>query len=505
MVPVLSSSQVRQADERTIAGGTPQEVLIERAAARCAERILATLSPDAPILVVAGMGNNGADGLAIARQLHALGRTVRALVVAHRPEGSAGFSSMLERFQERGAPLLHWTVGEAPPPLPAGEVLIDALLGSGLTRPIEGFLAEAIGWMNGSGRPVHAVDQPSGLLEGGVSGPSASVVRASCTYAFQFARPHLLLPSSAAYVGRLEVLPIGLDHRGVTDLSLREWIMEAEDVRSLLPVRPSTGHKGTFGHAVVIAGGPGGAGAALLAAQAALRSGVGLVTARVPAPLMPMLLAGAPEALLSVDPHPILTEVMDRNGRSIQGIAIGPGIGTEPSTARLLEELLRSGPPPLVIDADAINLLALSMGSLDMLPEGSILTPHPKEFDRLVGDGSALEAVRLDRARALAVAHGVVVVLKGSPTAVCSPDGQVHYSTTGNAGMAKGGSGDVLTGLLAGLRAQGLSPLAAALVGVHVHGAAGDRAAAARGQRGMTPSDLIERIPEAFAGLERNS
>lgn len=502
MHPVLTNAQARVADQWTITQGTSADRLMERAAMRCTERILAQAEAGRPVLVIAGMGNNGGDGLAIARLLHMAGRSVRVVVIDHRPAGSKGFERNLLRLKEAGCPFVRVL---DPTAIAAGpnELVIDALLGTGADRAVEGLLAAVIDRINGFDAEMLSVDVPSGLLETGLEMAAGRVVRASATYAFQVPRVALVRPGSASYVGRLEVLPIGLDPGFISDLAVKEWIIGEEDVRKRLPFRSDQGHKGTFGHAVLMVGGPGGSGAAVLAARSALRSGVGLVTAKVPLSVGALVQTAAPEALVSMDPHAVLTNG-PHTERSIQALGIGPGIGTDPATGILLEGVLQTASFPLVVDADAINLLALNRRSFDMLPVGSILTPHPKEFDRLVGT-SLQEGDRIDFARAMAEQRKVVIVLKGHPTAICTPDGAVYYNSTGGHGLAKGGSGDVLTGLLTGLRAQGCEAADAALVAVYLHGLAGDLAARRIGARGMTPGDVIDHLPEAFRIVEEVS
>ncbi len=364
-----------------------------------------------------------------------------------------------------------------------------------------GIAAEAVRWINSSGRPVFAIDLPSGLLaDGNVDDPSAGIVRATVTLTFQVPKPALLLADRATYVGHWEVVPIGLDEELLAGIVAQQYVIERPDVLALLPPRPRTGHKGTFGHALLVSGGSGHMGAAVLATRAALRSGCGLVTTRIPARGAQVLQITAPEAMCDIDPgmdHVIGLPKLDR----YQAIGIGPGLGSRADTALVVKQLIQQSQVPVVFDADALNLLSENPTWLAFLPAGSVLTPHPKEFDRLVGGPSSSSADRSERAVELARRTRCIVVLKGAPTAVYSPDGSIHYNSTGNPGMAKGGSGDVLTGLITGLLAQGMSNWAAAVVGVHLHGLAGDLAAARLGMDGMTSGDLADHLPDAWRNL----
>jgi ADP-dependent NAD(P)H-hydrate dehydratase / NAD(P)H-hydrate epimerase len=499
MIPVLSSDQMRQAEARTIELGTTEATLMERAAARCVECILGTTRTTRPVLVVAGMGNNGGDGLAIARQLAAAGRPVRVWVVRHRKNASTGFEREWMRAQQAGIPMLDVPIGSAMPGFTENELIVDALLGIGLGRPVDGLVADVIAAVNASHCEVVAVDVPSGLrVDVDTVQDGQHIVRAQHTFTFETPKPALLIPDLQPFIGRLHVLPIGLDQDFMSGLNVKGWWVEASDAAALMPDRPRTGHKGTFGHAMLVAGGPGKFGAALMAVQAALRSGVGLVTGRIPAAGASLMHQQAPEALISEDPAACLMTWPEKIPAT--AVAIGPGMGTEEGTGRLLKRFIQEGRAPLVLDADAINLLAINPTWGAFLPAGSILTPHPKEFDRWLGPSSN-GTERLQKARDFAARQGVVVVLKGHPTAICSPNGTVVFNSTGNAGMAKGGSGDVLTGIITAIRAQGLAPVEAAVLGVYAHGAAGDLAAAAVGQDGMTPLDLIRHLPQAWSDL----
>lgn len=506
MIPVLTAAQVREADAATIAAqGISSLELMERAATRCAERILMRHRagdlgpPDAlAYVVLAGMGNNGGDGLVIARLLHGAGVPVRVVRVRHRAEPSADQAANWARLQGLAIPTTDHT-GEEPLAFASGEVIIDAILGIG-ARGSSTLLRAVAQAVRQAHRPVIAVDMPSGLPSD-PDGPvdPHDVVPATWTITFEVPKLALLMPDHAAFTGHWEVISIGLEQAFITTLPTRHHVFQADDAVRLLPGRPRAGHKGTFGHALVVGGSPGRAGAMVLATRAALRSGAGLVTAHVPEVAVPVLQTRCPEAMCTFTRHAAV--VSDLPAGPWSAVGIGPGLGTHGDSAQVIKRLLQDAPGPLVIDADGLNILAENRTWLAFLPPLTILTPHPKEFDRLYGAPAATSAERLERAREMAVRHNAVVVLKGAFTAVCDPQGGVTFNATGNPGMARGGSGDALTGLLTGLLAQGMHPVAAARLGVWLHGLAGDVAGGDLGMDGMTAMDLVEALPAAWQRL----
>lgn len=503
MIPVLTAAQMRRADAYTIAHTPIASLdLMERAAEACTQWLdrAYPVALQRPFAVVCGPGNNGGDGLVIARLLHARGHIVRVLLCTGGRALSPDAATNSERLARTAVPVIEVLDEVRPVELLDNELIIDALFGTGLDRPLEGVFHSMVQAMNRSRAVRISIDLPSGLLADGVqvNAPGA-IVRADTVLTFQCAKPALLLPENEAFVGGFEVLDIGLLPEGIAAEGATMHLLEARDVRRLLPNPGRFAHKGRNGHALLIAGGPGRAGAAVLAARAAVRSGAGLITVQLPPDLQPVIHAAVPEAMCATI-HPADTVGTGR----FTAVAIGPGIGVDEHAAQRFEHVLRKAGVPLVIDADALSLLAQEPTRWSLVPAGSVLTPHPGEMDRLVGDcASGYE--RLQRARELAVQRRVVIVLKGAYTAICAPDGSVVLNTTGNPGMAKGGSGDALTGLLAGLLAQGMDPLSAAMAGVFAHGLAGDLAAAALGQQGMTVSDLIAHLPLAWRRIRESA
>lgn len=512
MLPVCTAEQMRRADALTIEREPISALdLMERAAGRCAERILAwhrngTFRPgaDGSHVILVGMGNNGGDGLVIARHLHAAGVLVAVRRVLHREGPSPEHATNWERLQALGIDMRDV---RTPDQFAVGrdDIVIDALFGTGLDRPVEGLTADVIKRLNAIGPPVIAIDLPSGLWATDNTGNDpASIVRAACTLTFEWPKLALLLPDHVDQVGHWVVVPIGLYASALDGVEVPYQLVEQRDIHRMLHNRPRAGHKGVFGHALLVAGMRGRMGAAVLATKACLRSGVGLVTVHVPSCGVDVLQVCAPEAMCS--PDPVADHVSEVPQALVaSAVGMGPGLGSASDTALVLKRFIQDPRAGMVLDADALNILAENPTWTAFLPPGTILTPHPKEFDRLFGSTSTTGYERLQRARELAVRLRCTVVLKGGPTAICSPDGRVVFNSTGNAGMAKGGSGDALTGLVTGLLAQGYAPGTAAMIGVHVHGLAGDIVAQHLGQDGMTIGELIDALPEAWQQLRGGS
>lgn len=500
MIPILSAAQIREADAHTIAHEPISSIdLMESAAVACANKLMETLACDTPVVILAGMGNNGGDGMAIARILHQAGRMVRVWVPRHKPHGSPDFEENLRRAQASGVPVDSLEKGAELPPFPPQATVVDALFGTGLQRTLEGWLKELVQALNMRPNKVIAIDLPSGLFAGdNAANDPEAIVQATRTLTLELPKLALLMADNHRYCGEWEVLPIGLDRAFIAALEPVARMLEATDAGALLPTRRRIAHKGVHGHAWLLAGGAGKLGAAVLAARACLRSGCGLLTVRLPSGGADVMHGAVPEAMVSTDDAEVLA-TLPGFGR-VSAIGIGPGIGTDEATAHLLKLLIQEAPAPLVLDADALNILSENKTWLAFLPAGSILTPHPKELERLTGK-AASDHERLMDARKLAQRLRSVVVLKGAYTAICSPDGKLFFNGTGNPGMAKGGSGDALTGIITGLRAQGMDPLSAALAGVYAHGLAGNLAAAELGMDGMLPSDLIGQLPATWKGL----
>ncbi|MFW6289812.1 MAG: NAD(P)H-hydrate dehydratase, partial [Mariniphaga sp.] len=327
-----------------------------------------------------------------------------------------------------------------------------------------------------------------------------NIIKANFTLTFQFPKVSFLFPENEPYTGKWEVLPIGLHPAGIKQVASDLFFLEMQEVKKMIPSRNKFSHKGTFGHALLIAGGYGKMGAAVLGSRACLRSGVGLLTAHVPHFGYSVIQTAVPEAMASIDAHDsIFTEFPDLS--QFTAVGAGPGLGKKSNTCRALHELLIAAREPLVLDADALNILSDNKSWLDELPANSILTPHPGEFKRLAGD-AANSWERIQKQRDMARKYNVIVVLKGAYTSVALPDGKLYFNSTGNPGMATAGSGDVLTGFILGLLAQRMPPHHAALAGVYLHGLAGDLTAAEKSANAIMAGDIIESLGKAFLELQ---
>jgi hydroxyethylthiazole kinase-like uncharacterized protein yjeF len=371
------------------------------------------------------------------------------------------------------------------------------LFGTGLSRRVEDLQEAVIKKMNDTAAYKIAVDVPSGLQ---IDKPSVGTIfKADFTLTFQLPKLAFLLPENFQYVGNWQAARIGLDKKFIDGADTNYLLLEKKDVKALLKTRNKFDHKGNNGKALLIAGSYGKMGAAVLAARAAMRTGLGLLTTHVPAAGLTIIQNGSPESMASSDAHEHYFTTTPPC-EDVDAVGIGPGIGLHNETKRAFEKLLQQSKKPLVIDADAITLLANHPSLLLLLPPQSILTPHPGEFRRLVGDW-ANDFDRLEKQRNFSKQIGGIVVLKGAHTSITSPDGKVYFNSNGNPGMATAGSGDVLTGMITSLLAQGYRPLDSAIVGVFLHGCAGDLAARKTGETSLIASDIIDFIPQAYHDL----
>lgn len=497
---ILSAEQIRALDRYTISHEPIASIdLMERAAMAFTDAVTELFRTNEQVFVFCGMGNNGGDGLAIARQLVERGYLhVSTFVVKHSPKASPDFEINEERLKNMSGIRYIETEFQVPA-IPQKAVVIDAIFGSGLSRKVDGVSAALIQKINESGATVYSVDVPSGLLCDLPNDENDAVVQSNITFTFHAPKLSFLLPSAAPYVEHFEVLDIGLDKEYAETLPSPHYYVTYEYIRSVFKQRGRFSHKGIYGHALLCAGSYGKVGAAVLAVNAALRSGSGLVSACIPECGYIIMQTTCPEAMVLVDENKNeLSALPDVSKFDV--IGAGPGIGVSNSTKTFLTQLLEAG-KPLVLDADALNLLSDNRKLLDKVPANTILTPHPGEFKRLEGAWKD-DLHRLKLQVDFAAQYNVVVVLKGANTSIALPNGEVYFNSTGNAGMAKGGSGDVLTGVITALLAQGYTAQEAAVIGVFIHGKAGDYAAAYLSQTGMTAQDIIKYLPEAFGLFE---
>lgn len=493
---LFTAAQIRDWDQFTILNEPVSSLdLMERAATACSDW-LDEKFPDAPgFSIWCGKGNNGGDGLAIARLLSEKGFPVIVSILEFGHPGTDDFQQNLSRLHAYPEVSIQFIQQvESLHSIPGDYILVDALFGSGLNRTPEGLAAAMISHLNNAGNTIVAIDLPSGLFTDTVT--EGLTIQAGYTLSFQCYKTAFLLPESEKACGQVEILDIGLHTGFINQTSSTFELTDDQVAHHLYKPRNPHAHKGIFGHALLIAGSRGKMGAAVLAAKACLRSGAGLLTTVIPGHGNTIIQTALPEAMTIQDPDDDrLTTLPDLY--SYSAIGIGPGIGQDESTAAMLETLLRNTRKPLVLDADALNILSAHADWISLIPEGSVLTPHPKEFERLAGK-TTNSLARFEKALELAVTRKIVIIVKGHHSFIATPGGKGWFNSTGNPGMATAGSGDVLTGIITGLMAQGYTAEEAAVLGCWLHGKAGDLAAAATGQDAMIARDIIEQLGRAF-------
>lgn len=512
---VVNADQMREADRRTIEDiGVPSTVLMENAGRQVVAAMNAAFDglAGARVAVLAGRGNNGGDGFVVARVLSQAGVEVRTYLVGAAAEVRGDARLNLDILGRLGLDVVEirghqdWELHGAS--VLRSDIVVDALFGTGLTSPIDGLAGTIVQDLNASPVPVVAVDLPSGLSADDPSLPGP-VIEAALTVTFGAPKLPLVLPPGETVAGSVVVADIGIPAAIVDELpGPRIERIEPGDLRPFVKTRPRDAHKGLFGHVLIAAGSRGKTGAAHLGAAAALRAGAGLVTVATPASCLPIVAGlGAEYMTLALEELPDGT--LARASADVvlaatcDVVATGPGIGTGPDQRAFVLALLERSVKPLVLDADALTLVASDLAALRGTPDRPvIITPHPGEMARLTGLSAAdVQRRRLGVARDLATAHHVYVILKGHRTLIATPEGVIYINATGNPGMATGGSGDVLTGMIAGWLAQGPGVTAACLLAVHLHGAAGDLAASAVGESSLVAGDLVAQIGPAILEL----
>ena len=501
---IFTSTQIHELDRYTIENEPiPSLDLMERAAKALTQAITEMYSVTTPVVVFAGPGNNGGDALAVARLMADKNYQVSVYLFNINGNLSPDCAANKQRLQENKRIRQFVEVIEEfnPPVLEANMLVVDGLFGSGLNKPLAGGFASLVKYINSSPAQVVAIDIPSGLMtEDNTYNVRANIVRADHTLTLQQVKLSFLFPENQQFVGNLRVLDIRLSEEGMRKLDSQYTIVEENDVRQLMLPRSPYAHKGQMGNALLIAGSYGMAGAAILAARACMRAGVGKVTVNSPKRNLPLLQVAVPEAIVQNSlEETYFAEAVDTE--DFNALGIGPGLGQSEQTAIAMIAQLRRTQCPIVVDADALNILANHRAWLQQLPQDIIMTPHPKELDRLEGH-SADSYERLTKASNLAERLKGYIVLKGHHTAICCPGGHILFNSTGNAGMATAGSGDVLTGIITGLLARGYKPQDACIVGVYLHGLAGDIAAHELGEESLTASDIINCLPRAFKRLK---
>ena len=499
---IFTSAQIHELDKYTIENEPIRSIdLMERAAKALTQAIISEWTTSTPIVVFAGPGNNGGDALAVARMLLDYNYQVTTWLFNISSHLSEDCSTNKQRMAEKRPKAFIEVKDEFEPPrLEAGTLVVDGLFGSGLNKPLAGGFASLVKYINASPAQVVSIDVPSGLMtEDNAYNIRANIVRADLTLTLQQRKLSFFFPENQQYIGRLKVLDIRLSPQGIEKMEANYTLIEENDIRPLLLRRSPYAHKGNMGNALIIAGSYGMGGASVLATKACLRSGAGKVTAHTPKQNNVIMQVSIPEAIIQLDrDETVFSEAVETE--DYDALGIGPGLGTSEQTAAALFSQLRRSQCPTVVDADAINILAHHRAWIQQLPKGLILTPHPKELERLEGP-SADSYERLTKACNLAERMQAFVLLKGHHSALCMPDGHVIFNSTGNAGMATAGSGDVLTGIITGLLARGYKQQEACLIGMYLHGLAGDIAVRDIGEESLIASDLIHYLPKAFKKL----
>ena len=496
---ILKSSQIREVDSYTIKNEPIQSIdLMERAAVTITRWIVQSIPKNNSIKVFIGPGNNGGDGLAIARQLFDNNFKVQVYLLRITDNISKDSEINLNRLKEnKKISVIEIESSSDFPEIDINEIIIDGLFGSGLTRKLDGLAKEIVQHINKSKAKIISIDIPSGLFgENNEGNDKDSIIKAKHTLSFQMPKLSFLFSDNEEFVGNWEILPIGLNQKFIDSVDSDYYLTTSDLVKKLIIDRKKFSHKGTYGHVLMVSGSYGKMGAAILASKACLRTGSGLLTVHIPKIAYSIMQTALPEAMVSIDWSDIIISNIP-NTENYTAIGVGPGIGTKQNTKKALIDLFEKVKTPMVIDADGLNILSENKELISKIPKNSILTPHPKEFERLVGTFSD-DYTRMEQQIEFAVNNQLYIVLKGAHTSIACPDGKVYFNNTGNPGMATAGSGDVLTGMILSLLGQGYNSKDAAIFAVYLHGLAGDIAAQKLSEEALIASDIIENIGNAY-------
>lgn len=500
---ILSAQQTRDLDTYTIKHEPISSIdLMERASKVFTDWFCEQFPTRHQLIhIFCGTGNNGGDGLAVARLLHERKYDLKVSICRFSEQGSKDFHQNLDRLGNyTDLEIDTLQQGDPFPVLAETAIVIDAIFGSGLNRPVRGYWADLFGHINQSEVTVAAIDIPSGIFAD--QSTAGATIKADHTLTFELPKLAFLFPENNQAVGNWTHRSIGLSSAYLQQVDTDNYFIDQEMVTALFRKREKYDHKGTFGHALLIAGSMGKVGAAILSARAALRSGLGLLTIHAPRCAYEILQISIPEAMVSIDRHRHFISEWP-SLESYDTVGVGPGIGQGQMTQEAILQLIEQAEKPIVLDADGLNILAKNPDYFAKLPQHSILTPHPKEFERLFGETNN-NFDRNQLQREMARKYGIIIVLKGAHTCIALPDGSCYFNCTGNPGMATGGSGDVLTGILTGLMAQQYSAQAAAILGVYIHGLAGDLAVKKLEHHSLIAGDLIKFLGKAFVTLRGN-
>lgn len=492
---ILTGSQIREADRQTIEREPTDSInLMERASEVIAQWICNNIEQDYDLLFMIGKGNNGGDGLAVARMLFHAGYNCSIYMVFDKSMLSEECRFNFERLPQGVAVL-----GRGQVEIGEQTIIIDAILGTGVRATVSAELTPIVEMINDLPNRVISIDLPSGM-SAEFENMGRLIVNAETTLTLEFPKLAMMLPEAGEHCGNVVVLPIELDVKYMSEVNSAYHYVTEDIVSGLLKPRAKFAHKGTYGHTLLVCGSEGMMGAAILATGAALRSGCGLVTTHIPRGERMALHASSPSALLSFDDDNCFS-ILPTDIERFTSIGIGSGVGQATQSAEALELLLTTVSCPMVIDADALNIISSGKDLIKLIPPGSILTPHLGELKRLIREWSD-EQHKINLVCELAKSTLSVIVVKGAHTMICMPDGRCYFNSTGTPAMAKGGSGDVLTGLLSGLLARGYTAAHAAVVGVYIHGLAGEKAAQYYGDESVNSSDMIDFLAEAFVELK---
>lgn len=500
---ILTGAQIHELDQYTIDHEPVASIeLMERAARAITSALTTRFDPQTPVVVFAGPGNNGGDGLAVARMLSEKGYSVDTYLFNIHGELSDNCLKNRDRLKNDGLVknFTEVTTNFDPPKLDKDTLVVDALFGSGLNKPLTGGFASLVKYINQSSSRVVSIDMPSGLMtEDNTNNSPSAIIRADLTLTMQLKKLSMFFADCQPYLGKVLVLDIRLSKEYIKSIPSPYTTIDVEYVRQQMLQRDDFAHKGSMGHALLIAGSEGMAGAAVLATRACLRSGVGKVTALTPRCNSMVMQIVVPEAVLAIDNENYYSEAVISD--EFSAVGIGPGLGRQEDSALALMSQLQQTQCPVVLDADALNMLGSHGTWISQLPSNMIMTPHPREFDRLASTTCHSDSERLKVACDMAESLRAYILLKGHYSALCLPDGGVVFNTTGNSGMATAGSGDVLTGVITALLARGYSRKNACLTGMYLHGLAGDIAVSRIGKESLVASDIINALPEAFKAL----
>ena len=481
VMKILSPSQIQKADSFTIANEPIKSIdLMERAATKCFNWFNDKFKIEQEVSIFCGIGNNGGDGLVLSRLLINAGWKVNTYIVEFSTNYSIDFTTNSDTIPDIES-----------------DIVVDAIFGVGLSKPPTGFTKELIGIINNSKTYKVSIDMPSGLYADQKSVDKDAIIKADFTLTIQFAKLSLLLPEYSMFSGNFEIIDIGLHPEFIEKVDTYNYFIEKKYVSGLLKKRTKFSHKGTYGHSLIVGGSTGKIGAILLATKAAVKSGSGLVTSLIPKCGYQILQTSVPEAMALIEGENHLESLYYTIKPT--AIGIGPGLGTVVGTHEVLKRFLEDNITPMVIDADALNLLANHREMLSMLSEGTVLTPHPKEFERLVGKwDDDFEKIKL--ATEFAINYQVILVLKGAHTAIFLPNGNVYFNNTGNTGLSSGGSGDVLTGIITSLISQGYSSFEACVISIYLHGLTAEISinSGEESEESFSANNIIDNLGKAF-------